>query len=116
MPDEIPDIADALRLAARSADAVLVEGGLGPTSDDVTREVATATGVGLRRDPDVEKRLLRVVRARIVPSSTSRCEWPTSRPEPILMNPRGQAPSLRTTIDGTVVYAVPGVPAECVRL
>ena len=30
----------------------------------------------------------------------------------ILTNPRGQAPSLRTTIDGTVVYAVPGVPAE----
>ena len=30
----------------------------------------------------------------------------------VLPNPRGQAPGLRTVLDGCLIYAVPGVPRE----
>ena len=44
------DIVAVLRTAARRAEVVLLTGGLGPTSDDCTREaVACATGRPLRR-------------------------------------------------------------------
>ena len=46
-------IASALRIALDRSDAVIVCGGLGPTQDDITRDViAEVMGVELRTDPD----------------------------------------------------------------
>ncbi|MES4785568.1 MAG: competence/damage-inducible protein A, partial [Nitrospiraceae bacterium] len=43
--DNVTDIADAIRGAARRAQIVLLTGGLGPTQDDCTRQaVARVTG------------------------------------------------------------------------
>ncbi len=114
VPDDIPEIASAVLLAARSADAVIVEGGLGPTSDDLTREgFAAATGVRLRRDADIEKRLREWYAARdrpVLEVSLRMANVPEGAE--VLPNPPGQAPGLRAILDGTVIYAVPGVPAE----
>src|SRR5690348_11072508 len=54
----VPDTATAIQTAVREAlgraDLVITTGGLGPTSDDVTRElVAGLLGRGLREDPEV---------------------------------------------------------------
>ena len=58
VPDDVVAISDAIRTATAGADAVLVQGGLGPTSDDLSREgIAAASGVPLHRDADIEKRL-----------------------------------------------------------
>ncbi len=43
--DSIPDISSVLRCALRLGELVIVTGGLGPTSDDITRE-ATADALG----------------------------------------------------------------------
>src|SRR3954469_9594297 len=51
-------IASALRLAPDLNDAVIVCGGLGPTQDDITRDViAQVMGVPLHRDPELEDHL-----------------------------------------------------------
>ncbi|HCB33857.1 MAG TPA: damage-inducible protein CinA, partial [Acidimicrobiaceae bacterium] len=51
-------IADSLRLAVSRSDAVIVSGGLGPTPDDITREVlAGLMGVELVADPVIEQRI-----------------------------------------------------------
>src|SRR5689334_22320606 len=52
--DSIEDISEALRSLAAKHGLVLVTGGLGPTSDDVTREAtALAFGRGLSLDEQV---------------------------------------------------------------
>lgn len=52
--DNLAELVPALRGALEVADAVVVTGGLGPTSDDRTREaLATLGGVELRRDPEL---------------------------------------------------------------
>jgi len=54
VPDTGPAIAQAVREALGRADLVLCTGGLGPTTDDLTRQcVAELVGKPLREDPTV---------------------------------------------------------------
>ena len=51
LPDDLDRISDRMTRLAREADLVIVTGGLGPTSDDLTREaLAQAAGVSLVED------------------------------------------------------------------
>ena len=52
-------IADSLRLALSRSDAVIVCGGLGPTQDDITRDViAEVMGVELEEDPEALEKIV----------------------------------------------------------
>src|SRR5690554_5464952 len=52
--DKIEEIKDALMLASKRADIILVTGGLGPTNDDLTREaLASYFQSGTHIDQDV---------------------------------------------------------------
>jgi nicotinamide-nucleotide amidase len=108
-------IAAAFRLAVSRADAVIATGGLGPTQDDVTREgLAMAFGLGLSRDPDLERFLRERFAAlgREMPLSNLRqCDvLPGARS---ILPQRGTAPGLILDGPGGVrVYLVPGVPSE----
>lgn len=108
-------IAEALRLALSRADVLIVTGGLGPTQDDITREgVAEALGIGLRREPEIE-RFLRARFAsfgRAMPvSNLQQADVPEGGR--YFLPDRGTAPSLAVMgPGGKRVYAVAGVPAE----
>jgi nicotinamide-nucleotide amidase len=114
LPDETETITAALQEALKRADAVIVTGGLGGTSDDVTRDaLARAAGVALRRDPALEGRLRERAATRGVPlreSALRMADVPEGARQ--LPNPAGTAPGLRVTLPGGVAYAVPGVPEE----
>jgi nicotinamide-nucleotide amidase len=111
LPDDVETIAAALDEASQRADAMIVTGGLGGTSDDLTRDaLAQAARVGLRRDPELARALrvrggvpLREVALRMadVPEGAA-----------ILPNPVGTAPGLRLVLPRATVYALPGVLAE----
>ena len=112
--DELEAIVDAVTSALERADAVITTGGLGPTSDDVTRDaLALAAGVGLRRDPVVEARLRERAAARGVtlrPMALRMADVPEGAG--LLINSVGSAPGLRVELPGGTVYALPGVPHE----
>lgn len=112
-------MATALRLALDRSDAVIMCGGLGPTQDDITREViAEVMGVDLVRDPDIEARIRRMfeARGREMPANNLRQADVPVGARPMDQMP-GTAPGLVCPMPegpyaGKVVYAVPGVPYE----
>ncbi|MBI4391210.1 MAG: competence/damage-inducible protein A [candidate division NC10 bacterium] len=113
--DNAARIEAALRQALGRAQVVLCTGGLGPTEDDLTRDVVAAvTGRPLRLDPAVLAQIQARFARRGIPMPKSN-ERQAQVPEgaEVLENPRGTAPGLllRLPPDRTVIL-VPGVPAE----
>ncbi|MGH7676318.1 MAG: competence/damage-inducible protein A, partial [Gemmatimonadales bacterium] len=115
----VGDRADAIRDAVAQAldrtGFVIATGGLGPTSDDVTkRVVADLLGRPLRRDPAVarglEERFRRL--GRPMPAANlGQADVPEGAV--VLPNPRGTAPGLWIEDGrGRVVVLLPGVPSE----
>ncbi|HXG47346.1 MAG TPA: competence/damage-inducible protein A [Methylomirabilota bacterium] len=94
--DAGPSICDALREALGRADLVITTGGLGPTSDDRTRDlVAKELKRPLREDPQVLDHIQRMfaLRRRPMPAST-RVQALVPEGATVLMNARGTAPGL----------------------
>jgi nicotinamide-nucleotide amidase len=113
-------IADTLRLALGRADAVVVCGGLGPTQDDITREViAEVMGVELEHHEEIEARIRMMFgsRGRTMSANNLRQALVPVGASTIAQMP-GTAPGLvcpmpdESGFGGKVVYAVPGVPSE----
>lgn len=112
--DNLDRVVAAIRSAASRADAVILSGGLGPTRDDLTREaMAVAAGVALKRDDEYATRLRAYWESRGRPMPESNLKQADQPVGAIpLENPKGTAPGLRLDMDDTVLFAVPGVPAE----
>src|SRR5205085_8536104 len=112
--DHLERMVVALRRALDDADVVVVTGGLGPTSDDITREaVAAVAGVELVRDGDLVEQLEERFAAYGYPMPAQvlqQADVPVGGE--VLHNPVGSAPGLRLPIGERVVYAVPGPPHE----
>jgi nicotinamide-nucleotide amidase len=107
-------IVDVLRIALSRSDAVIVTGGLGPTSDDVTREaIAEVMGVELNLDAKLEAELRAIFAARNREMSPSNLRQAMRPDEAVAISAtRGTAPGLICPVGEKVVYALPGVPAE----
>ena len=119
--DRQPEIVAALHEAARDGDICLVSGGLGPTTDDLTAEaVAAAAGVGLRRDPEIVRRLEAFFEARgrrIVEANRKQADFPEGAA--VLDNPVGTAPGFAVELREPAelwVACMPGVPHEMHRM
>ena len=112
--DNLERMTGVIGAALARSDAVVITGGLGPTPDDVTREgVSAATGRRLVSDErlvalirDVFERLGR----RSMPESNLRQADLPEGATPI--DPVGTAPGFVLEHDGTLLFALPGVPWE----
>ena len=107
-------IKGALELALSRSDAVIVCGGLGPTQDDITRDViADLMGVPLEEDPEVIEKLMQVFgsRGRDMPRNNLRQALVPVGASRIAQQP-GTAPGLVCPVGDKVIFAVPGVPWE----
>jgi nicotinamide-nucleotide amidase len=112
--DDEKDIARALDVARRRADVVILTGGLGPTTDDCTRQaVAHATGKLLRRNAgalaDMTRRLAAWGR-KPSPAQLRQALIPAGAA--VLRNPVGSAPGFMLSWRRCLIAALPGVPAE----
>ncbi len=117
VPDDAGAIANAVGDALARSGAVITTGGLGPTTDDLTREaIAAHFGLALQLDHAIADDLRRRWRERGLPG-----ELPESNirqamvPEgaEVLPNGHGTAPGLWITDEaGRWVAMLPGVPRE----
>jgi nicotinamide-nucleotide amidase len=95
-------------------DAVICCGGLGPTQDDITRDViARIMGVEMRRDEAIATEIRRRFesRGRVMSANNLRQADIPIGAYPIPQMP-GTAPGLVCPMGDKVIYAVPGVPRE----
>jgi nicotinamide-nucleotide amidase len=118
--DSSPQILGAIREALAAADLVIVTGGLGPTSDDRTRDViAGFLGRALRENTAVLARIEQffIARKRPMPAST-RVQALVPEGATVLMNAHGTAPGLVLEAPSAAASAprllvmLPGPPRE----
>ena len=117
--DDMPAMLETLRAAVRRSDIVLISGGLGPTLDDLTRQLlANVAGVELvLHEPSLQHvRDIFAKRKRIMPErNTIQAMFPAGSTP--IENPHGTAPGIwqeLTRPDGSIcrIAAMPGVPSE----
>jgi nicotinamide-nucleotide amidase len=103
-----------IRQALERSDAVICCGGLGPTQDDITREViAGIMGVELARDEEIVAKIHHMFASRgrrMSDNNRRQADIPIGA-TPIPEMP-GTAPGLLCPVGEKVIYAVPGVPHE----
>lgn len=112
--DRLDDLVRVFTERSHHADAILVNGGLGPTSDDLSAEaMAKAAGVPLVEDSawrlHLEDWFAR--RGRTMPQSNlKQCLVPANAV--VVDNPAGSAPGFRVKLNRAWLFFTPGVPAE----
>lgn len=112
--DNAGRIEAALRQALGRADVVITTGGLGPTEDDLTRDVVAAVlSRPLRLDPAVLAHIERRFAHRQIPMpENNRKQALVPEGAEVLPNPHGTAPGLFLRDGDRCVICMPGVPAE----
>ncbi len=112
--DDIARLARALRSGLRDADVVVLTGGLGPTSDDVTRDaVALVCAAPLVRSAALEQQLRdRFASYGYAMPAQVLVQADVPGGARVLDNPLGTAPGLVLTVGDKLVVAVPGPPHE----
>lgn len=117
--DNLDRITDCIRGSLARADLLVITGGLGPTTDDLTREaIALALGVELEFQEDLAHNLRTFFEKRgiaIRDSTLRQAYLPAGTQE--LHNPVGTAPGVQWQgsyqgVGGKWIFAVPGVPRE----
>lgn len=112
--DVIADIVGAFQQSVKRADIILVTGGLGPTSDDMTVEAAAkAFGLNLILDEKALKWIEDIFRRRNrLMSDSNRKQALVPEGSIPFRNEKGTAPGIFIEVEKTDIYLMPGVPGE----
>ena len=112
--DNFDRMEETIRHALDRSDAVICCGGLGPTQDDITREVIAAImGVELHRDEAIVEKIRMMFESRgrvMVDNNRRQADIPEGAR--LIAQMPGTAPGLVCPLGDKVIYAVPGVPHE----
>lgn len=114
VPDDLDAIREALTSALARCPFVMVTGGLGPTSDDVTRDVAAAwAGSRVVMHEPTRQFVLEVYRSRNKPlNDTVERHALVVEGAEVLENRHGLAPGEKLTVGDRTLFLLPGPPRE----
>ena len=112
--DNLTLLVEQLEQMSRSADLLLVNGGLGPTRDDMTAEaLARLTGTSLREHPEALSHLTHWCQARgsnLTQANRKQALLPEKAQ--IIANSCGSAVGIRVEHNHCRILCTPGVPSE----
>ncbi len=116
--DNLDEICEAMQRALTRSDVTITSGGLGPTSDDLTREaVARVLGEEMKVDPSLLLWLEGVFRTRGMGMPKTNVKQATLIPSATTVpNPTGTAPGWWVTHKGRHIVLTPGPPREIERM
>ncbi len=112
--DDEARLEETIRDALKRSDIVITTGGLGPTEDDITRQVsARAVGRELQFHPELKAQLEARFKAwgRSMPAINERQAYVIADAD-ILPNPNGSAVGMFVDLDGRSLVLLPGPPRE----
>ena len=112
--DDLDQLVNEITRLSSSADILIVNGGLGPTSDDLTAEaLAIAMGVALEEHPTALKHLHEWCEKRNYKlSQANRKQALLPKGVDIIANENGSAVGFMTRLNHCLVFCTPGVPHE----
>lgn len=109
---------DVIKLALNRADIIITTGGLGPTQDDLTKEViADALGLKLIKDAEVETALEdRFIRLNRPMTDNNRKQAYKPEGSEFIKNENGTAPGIYIKTDDKKIVMLPGPPKELIPM
>ena len=112
--DDPERLSEAIERAFKRSDVTLTSGGLGPTSDDLTREtIARVCGEEMTVQNDLLEHLKGLFANRGFPMPETNVKQATLIPSArAIDNPMGTAPGWWVEREGRVIVAMPGPPRE----
>ena len=116
--DDPERLSEAIERAFKRSDVTLTSGGLGPTSDDLTREtIAKVCGEEMTVQDDLLEHLKGLFANRGFPMPETNVKQATLIPSAeAIANPMGTAPGWWVEREGSVIVAMPGPPREIQRM
>ncbi|MBV2357605.1 hypothetical protein KUM39_25115 [Streptomyces sp. J2-1] len=116
--DDETVIVDAVRPSVGRDDVIVLMGGLGPTSDDVTRSaMARALGRPLEHREEAWQGVVkRLTRFGVAIHDDNRRQALFAEGTDLLPNPNGTAWGCRAQTQGSTVIMLPGPPRECLPM
>jgi len=112
--DNREDLIQELNIAIDIADIVFITGGLGPTNDDMTKQIlAEYYTVGMKKDEQTEKNIRGFLQKRNLPITKINLDQ-AKVPENAIVFPNtiGTAPGMGFYKEGKYVFSLAGVPFE----
>ncbi len=116
--DQLDLLINELRRLTGTADVLIVNGGLGPTVDDLTAAaVAEAANAPLQERTEVMAHLEQWLAERgVAMNAANRKQAALPSGSEILPNPVGSAVGFSLELNGCLVLCTPGVPSELERM
>lgn len=104
----------AVETALKRSDVLVITGGLGPTKDDITKEVvAAALKKDLVEDLEVRKNIEKIFKnKKVTPTENNFKQSLVIKGATVFKNEQGTAPAIAIEEDGKVVVLLPGPPEE----
>lgn len=107
---------DVIKTAFSRSDIVIVGGGLGPTEDDITKEIcASVLGIELKMDDKAKEEIVTFFNKKgikLTDNNFKQAILPTKKDGIIMYNPNGTAPGCIMEKDSKAVILLPGPPGE----
>jgi len=116
--DDEKHIIEALELAEKRADLILITGGLGPTKDDITKKtLAKYFNMGFRNDPgalEMVHQIFEKYKRPLLDINIQQADVPDGCE--VIVNKNGTAPCMWFEQNNTIFVSMPGVPYEMMYL
>jgi nicotinamide-nucleotide amidase len=114
IPDDAGRIINALNEASIRSELIILTGGLGPTSDDITKKtLCEYFSTSLIRDSEVLANISELLgRRKVSLNNNNLAQADVPQSCTVLMNRVGTAPGMWFMKDGTITVSLPGVPYE----